>query len=143
MEEYKLSKSSKKNLSGIHKGLHELVMRVIKKSPYDFGIPEYGGLRTAQEQNNLFHRRPKVTSLDGFKRKSYHQTGNAFDIFIFFDGKADWSDPEKYRAVWEALECEFKVMQEEGIFCKHEFFEWGGDWVNFKDYPHFQLVEKL
>ena len=35
-----------------------------------------------QEQNNLFHQRPKVTQIDGFKKKSYHQSGNAVDIFI-------------------------------------------------------------
>lgn len=139
MSEFKLSKSSKKNLSGIKPELIQLVERVIKKSPWDFGIPQYGGFRTAQEQNNLFHRRPKVTQLDGFKRKSYHQTGNAFDIFIYFEGKARWDVPKKYEDVWNCIQEEFNLMKEEGIFCKHEVIEWGGDWVRFKDYPHFQL----
>ena len=65
--DFKLSKNSKKNIKGIDKRLIKLVNRVLAKSDIDFGIPNYGGFRTAQEQNNLFHKRPKVTQLDGFK----------------------------------------------------------------------------
>lgn len=138
--DFKLSKSSKKNLSGIDSRLIKLVGRVIKKSPFDFGIPEYGGFRTPQEQNNLYHRRPKVTHIDGFKKKSYHQTGNAFDIFIYFEGRARWDNPKQYEAVWECIKDEFGLMQDEGIFEKDEEIQWGGNWKRFKDYPHFQII---
>lgn len=140
MNNFKLSKRSKKYLSGVNKNLIKLIERVIKKSPFDFGIPQYGGMRTAQEQNNLFHKIPKVTQLDGFKKKSYHQTGNAFDIFIFYDGKAVWAGhEEKYMAVWKVIEEEFNSMKVEGIFSENEFIQWGGNWKRFKDYPHFQM----
>lgn len=141
-KEFKLSRNSKKNLSGVEKNIIELVNRVIKKSPYDFGIPKYGGKRTAQEQNNLFHQRPKVTTLDGFKKKSYHQTGKAFDIFVFFEGRARWDCPEKYEAIWQVIESEFNIMKEEGEFLPTDFIEWGGNWKRFRDYPHFQIVTK-
>ena len=32
-------------------------------------------------------------------------------------------------------------MQEENIFEQEEKFEWGGDWIKFKDLPHFQIVK--
>ena len=56
MEDFKFSKNSKKNIKGVRKSIIEMVERVLKKSEHDFGIPPYGGLRTAQEQNNLFHQ---------------------------------------------------------------------------------------
>lgn len=60
---FKLSRSSKKNIKGIDKRLIDLVNRVLAKTKVDFGIPGNGGMRTAQEQNNLFHQRPKVTQV--------------------------------------------------------------------------------
>lgn len=142
MASFKFSRNSKKNIKGCKEPVIDLANRVIVKSPYDFGIPQYGGLRTAQEQNNLFHRVPKVTQLDGFKRKSYHQTGWAFDIFIYHDGKACWDCIDFYKAVWKEIEKEFYKMKEEGKFDKDQFIEWGGNWLRFKDYPHFQIVRK-
>ena len=139
MGNYKLSRNSKKNLKGIKSNLIDLVERSLKKSEHDFGIPKYGGFRSPQLQNNLYHQRPKVTQLDGFKRKSYHQTGNAFDIFIFHDGRACWDCPEKYRAVWKIVKIEFAIMQAEGLFEKDEEIQWGGNWRRFKDLPHFQI----
>ena len=67
MATHKLSKSSKKNLEGVEDIVFLIVSRVLKKSEHDFGIPRDGGKRTPQRQNNLFHQRPKVTHLDGFK----------------------------------------------------------------------------
>lgn len=138
---YKLSKNSTKHLKGIKQNLIILVKRSLKKSPHDIGIPVSGGFRTAQFQNNLFHQRPKVTQLDGFKRKSYHQTGNAFDIFIYDEHKACWSCLEKYKEVSDVIKAEFEIMKEEGIFRKDQFLIWGGDWKRFKDRPHFQINE--
>jgi len=31
-------------------------------------------------------------------------------------------------------------MKEEGLFKENEKFEWGGDWIRFKDLPHFQIT---
>jgi len=138
MANFKLSSRSKKNLKGIDKRLIKLVNRVLKKSEIDFGIPQYGGFRTAQEQNNLFHKRPKVTQLDGFKRISYHQSGNAFDIFVYDEHGACWDCLDKYIELSKMFKAEFQEMKDEGIF-KEETFTWGGDWTRFKDYPHYQI----
>ena len=136
---YKLSKNSKKNIKDVDSRLKTLVNRVIKKSPHDFGIPGNGGFRTAQEQNNLFHQRPKVTQLDGFKNKSYHQSGKAFDIFIYDEHGACWDCVKKYKEVSDIIKSEFDSMKEEGIFNEEETLQWGGDWTRFKDLPHFQI----
>lgn len=147
MSKFKLSRSSKKNLSGVRPEIKELVSRVLAKSNIDFGIPQWGGLRTAQEQNNLFHTRDKngrrVTFLDGFQKISYHQTGNAFDIFVYYEGAARW---EGYEHMYDELSILFKeefcLMQEEGIFDENEVIEWGGDWKRFIDRPHFEIRKR-
>tara|TARA_R110000796_G_scaffold24935_1_gene70797 strand:- start:92 stop:523 length:432 start_codon:yes stop_codon:yes gene_type:complete len=136
---YKLSKNSKKNIKDVDSRLKTLVNRVIKKSPHDFGIPGNGGFRTAQEQNNLFHQKPKVTQLDGFKNKSYHQSGKAFDIFIYDEHGACWDCVKKYKEVADIIKSEFDLMKEEEIFNVEETLQWGGDWTRFKDLPHFQI----
>jgi peptidoglycan L-alanyl-D-glutamate endopeptidase CwlK len=139
MSDFKLSKNSKENIKGVREEIKALVNRVLAKSPHDFGIPGYGGKRTAQEQNNLFHQRPRVTQLDGFKKKSYHQSGNAFDIFIYDEHGACWACRDKYKDVAVLIKEEFKLMQQECIFDEKEKLEWGGDWIRFKDIPHFQI----
>lgn len=149
MGSFKLSKNSKKNIKGTREGIIVLIDRVLRKSPHDFGIPGYGGFRTAQEQNNLYHSRvdgKRVTYLDGFKRKSYHQSGNAFDIFLYIDGRACWDCVKAYSEVAKIFKEEFKTMKEEQRSgdIKHWFKEdeqlyWGGDWKRFKDRPHFEI----
>lgn len=139
MSSFKLSRRSKKNLKGIDDRLYELVERSLKKSNHDFGIPQYGGLRTPQEQNNLFHKIPKVTWLDGFKKKSYHQSGKAFDIFVFDEHGACWDCIDKYKDIARVIFEEFDLMKSEGIFNEDKELKWGGNWIRFKDYPHFEL----
>ena len=136
---FKLSTSSKKNIKGVRRGIVVLVNRVIKKSPHDFGIPEYGGKRSPQEQNNLYHRIPKVTQIDGFKRISYHQSGNAFDIFVYDEHGACWECHIKYKEIKDVFMEEFDLMKEGGLFKEDEKLYWGGDWKKFCDRPHFEI----
>lgn len=101
----------------------------IKESPYEFQIPPFGGLRTAEEQHGLFLK--KVSKCDGYKNKSYHQTGKAFDIFILINGKATW-DKKYYLSVARHIQ---KVAKEKFNL----IVEWGGDFKSFFDAPHFQI----
>lgn len=137
-KEFKLSKNSKKNIKDVRSEIKVLVDRVLSISSHDFGIPSDGGKRTAQEQNNLYHKRPPVTNVDGFKNISYHQTGNAVDIFIYDEHGACWDCINKYKEVADLFKSEFKKMQEEGLFKKTEQIRWGGDWRN-PDRPHFEV----
>jgi peptidoglycan LD-endopeptidase CwlK len=124
-----LSKTSLDRLKGINPVLVEIVKEGIKNSPYDFGIPPFGGLRTAEEQNGLFIK--KVSKCDGYKKKSYHQSGNAFDIFVLKDGKATW-DKKYYPPVARHLQ---KIAKEKFNIN----LIWGGDWKTFVDMPHFEV----
>lgn len=124
---YKLSKRSYENLNGVDAQLIAIIVEAVKESPFDFGIPSSGGLRTAEEQKALFEK--GKSKCDGSRKKSYHQTGKAFDIYAYVNGKASWNR-EHLSAIADhikkvALE-EFKIV-----------LTWGGDW-KWKDMPHFQ-----
>jgi len=126
---YKLSKRSYERLNGVDAILIAIVTEAIKESPYDFGIPKSGGLRTAEEQYILYKKgRSKA---DGFKKKSYHQSGKAFDIFAYVGGKASW-DKKHLEAIAEHI-----ISIANGMFDID--LEWGGNWRSFKDMPHFQI----
>ena len=128
---YKLSKRSLRRLKGVEPILVAILVEGIKDSPFDFGIPQHGGFRTESEQNLLYKQRPKVTNIDGIRRKSYHQTGRAFDIFAFVDGEATW-EPKYYAPIARHLQ---KIAKER----YNVILEWGGDWNRFIDLPHFQI----
>ena len=126
---YKLSKRSRERLNGINPILIQIVEEAIKESPYDFGIPSFGGLRTAEEQHYLFNK--KVSKCDGYNKKSYHQSGNAFDIYAYVDGKASWKH-EYYKPIAEHI---MKIAKEQF----DTELSWGGNWTSFVDLPHFQI----
>jgi peptidoglycan L-alanyl-D-glutamate endopeptidase CwlK len=126
---YKLSKRSYERLNGIDAILIAIVTESIKESPYDFGIPRSGGLRTAEEQYILF--KDGKSKCDGFKKKSYHQSGKAFDIFAYVDGSASW-DKEHLTAIAIHIQ---KIAKDQF----NVDLEWGGDWKSFRDMPHFQI----
>lgn len=126
---YKLSKRSRSRLEGIDPILIEIVEEAIKDSPFDFGIPSSGGLRTAEDQHELFMK--KVSKCDGYNNKSYHQTGKAFDIYGYVDGKASWK-----REHLTAIAQHIKKVAKDKFNVK---LTWGGDWTRFVDMPHFQI----
>ena len=149
MQKHNLSSSSRNNLEGVKTAIILLIERSLKKSPYDFGIPKDGGKRTKERQQYLYSigrtielDKGIVTNLDGIKKKSIHQFGMAFDIFLYDDHGACWSCLGKYEDIAEVIKTEFTLMQKEGHFCKCEKLVWGGDWKSFQDLPHFQISKK-
>lgn len=94
-------------------------------------------LRTFTEQNDLYAQgRTKdgkiVTHAKG--GESYHNYGLALDFCLLLQkGKeVSWNrnldlDADNQKD-WDEVVAVFK----------HYGWEWGGDWTNFKDYPHFQ-----
>jgi hypothetical protein len=128
---YKLSKRSKERLVGVDTILVAIIEDSIIDSPYDFGIPKYGGLRTAEEQNKLY--KDRKSKCDGYEILSYHQSGKAFDIFGYVDGKATWD-----KSILTSIA---RHIQSVALDCYGVELRWGGDWVNFKDLPHFEWRE--
>ena len=91
--------------------------------------------RSPAEQNALYLKKPKVTNAKAFQ--SIHNYGLAFDIVILRDKdnngtfeSIDWDINSEY----------FKTVV---AYFKSKGYAHGGDWKNFKDYPHFEKTFNL
>ncbi len=132
MMTFKLSARSQERLNGVDNRIFSIVELALTISPIDFGIPEHGGFRTAAEQRNLFKSSRSITKCDGIEIKSEHQSGLAFDIYAYVDGKASW-DRTHLTQVAAAL------LQAAALLGYP--LTWGGNWKSWQDMPHFQLEE--
>jgi len=94
--------------------------------------------RTAQEQNALFNKRPKVTLAKAWE--SIHNYGLAFDIVLLYDNDGNGNFEE---ASWSQIRDFDKDSKADWMeivnYFKSKGWEWGGDWKSFKDAPHFEL----
>ena len=61
---------------------------------------------------------------------SRHLTGHAVDLGALLEGKIRWDWP-LYHEIAAAMKEAARELEVE--------IEWGGDWRNFPDGPHFQL----
>jgi peptidoglycan L-alanyl-D-glutamate endopeptidase CwlK len=120
-----LSAQSEKKLVGVHHDLVKVVRRALQITPVDFTVLE--GLRTIERQKQLVKAGASRTM------KSRHLTGHAVDLAPLLDGKVAWDWP-LYRQLAPAVK---QAAKELGVK-----IEWGGDWVSFKDGPHWQLPWK-
>lgn len=127
---FKFSRNSIERMNGVDKNLRNVAYRALQISKVDFGIPAYGGRRTAEEQKQLFD--DGKSQLDGTNKKSYHQTGKALDVYAYVDGKASW-EKEHLAMVAAAM---LQAASEMGVK-----LEWGGLWTSFVDMPHFQIPD--
>ena len=116
---------------GVNNTLMNCATLALKKSQHDMTIPWMGGLRTAEQQNRIF--KTGASTLDGFTRKSYHQTGNALDVIPVHGG---YSNDKAFR---HFAQCMFNAWQEMEV--KGYRLEWGGHWQDFLDQPHWQIIK--
>ena len=114
MSEFKLSKRSLDRIEGIDDELSTLVRTAIHNTPYDFGIPNLGGLRTIEEQRAL------VDSGASKTMKSKHLDGMAFDFMVFLGPRVCW-ELKFYDDVGDAI---VKTAKDMGI----KQLKWGGAW---------------
>ena len=119
---YKLGNRSKNNLQGIHPHLVAVVERAIIITEQDFTVIE--GLRTKERQRQLVRKGASKTM------NSRHLTGHAVDIAPWVDGTVSW-DWDHFYPIATAMKSVARELQIP--------IEWGGDWVSFKDGPHWQL----
>jgi peptidoglycan L-alanyl-D-glutamate endopeptidase CwlK len=127
---FKLSSNSIMNMAGIDDRLVDVVELAITLTNIDFGVPKTGGLRTVQDQAQLFTS--GKSKADGRTHKSYHQTGKAVDLFAYVDGKASWDELHLSLCAAAMLQ----AAAELNIPLK-----WGGLWKSWQDYPHFELKD--
>ena len=139
---YKFGSRSLNNLKGVHPNMVRLMNESIKDSPYDFTITE--GLRTTKRQNELYQQgrtKPgiKVTSLDGYNKKSNHQAksdgyGYAVDLYPYINGSVR-VEYERYKKETNAI-AEHILSTAKRLGIK---VECGGYWKSPFDPPHFEL----
>lgn len=133
---------SKKKLATVHPDLQKVLNEAIEH--FDFTIV-YGS-RTVEEQLELFKVGRKivngqwvvvgktVTKLDGINKKSKHnyKPSKAVDIAPW-TGTIDWGNLSAFKEMADVMKAAAKTVGVEIV--------WGGDWENFRDYPHFELKE--
>lgn len=129
---YKLSNTSKKRLEGVDSRIHQIIDLALTLSKVDFGIPEYGGVRTEIEQHKLFLKGKGVTEKDGKYKRSVHQDGRAFDVFAYVEGKATWDTVYMAQVACAILQAANMLGYK---------LKWGGLWISIVDMPHFELAD--
>ncbi len=133
----KLSKRSLANLQSVDPLLIAIMVDSIKDSPYDYGIPSTGGVRTDEEQHKLFL--DGKSKCDGYDKKSKHQPkelrgmkiGKAVDFYGYVNGGATWDT-----AILTAIARHIQKVAKDRYNIN---LTWGGDWKSFRDMPHLQL----
>ena len=123
---FTLGSKSKSKLIGVHPDLVAVVERAMEISTeQDFTVLE--GLRTKERQRRLVRDGKSQTM------NSRHLTGHAVDLAPVVNGSISW-DWDYY---WELERVMKQASKELGVP-----IEWGGDWITFKDGPHWQLPRK-
>jgi peptidoglycan L-alanyl-D-glutamate endopeptidase CwlK len=122
MGNFAFGERSKKNLTGVHPDLVKVATKALELSQIDFTVTE--GLRTKERQAQLMAAGASKTM------NSRHITGHAIDIAPIIAGEVRWDWPP-----FQELAKAFKLAAKE----ENVPIVWGGDWVSFKDGPHFEL----
>jgi peptidoglycan L-alanyl-D-glutamate endopeptidase CwlK len=113
-------------LAGIHPDLARVIRRAAEMGVLAFTVTE--GVRTLARQKQLYAAGASTTM------RSRHLTGHAVDLAVLVGGHVRWDWPLYHRlaGVVKAAAEELAVP-----------IAWGGDWVHFKDGPHFELPRDL
>ena len=126
----KLPPSSLAKLRGVHPDLVRVVLRCADDwKDKDTGFIVTQGVRTLQEQNLLVKKGASKT-LRSRHLKAPNGYAHAVDLAAVIKGQLRWDWP-LYDRLAKAMKAAAKTEKVP--------LEWGGDWVSFKDGPHFQL----
>jgi len=130
-----LDARSLKRLEGVHEDLVAVVKRAAELTDQPFIVTE--GLRSIERQKKLVAAGASTTL------RSRHLTGHAVDLaaFLDLDGSGDYTSGDNIRWDWP-LYGRIASHMKTAAFQLDIPIEWGGDWVSFKDGPHFQLPWK-
>ena len=134
---FSLSNTSKQRLETTNPLIQKIINEALSTSMIDFGIPQYGGKRTVEEQKALYD--DNKSKCDGKVKKSYHQTGNAVDIVAYVNGHYTY-DTRYYYMLGHHILSTAKRLGVTNL-------RWGGDWdkdwdlddQSFNDLCHFEL----
>ena len=134
---YRWGKSSVKYINTVNDILQILAHRIISRVIYDLSVLNTGGLRTAEMQHDIFLT--GNSECDGYKKKSYHQSGLAIDFVPYIDGKNTWSNGLAFltnaKTIFECWDEMVAAGENQGYY-----LHWGGYWGD-KDLDGDQLLE--
>lgn len=120
-----LNDRSEKNLKGVHPDLVRVVRKaalLLAEGPIGFIVTE--GLRTKERQKELYDAGASKTM------DSRHLTGHAVDLAATVTGEVRWDWP-LYRTLADLMKAAAEIEKVN--------IAWGGDWLTFRDGPHFEL----
>ena len=117
-------KRSRLKLDTCHPDLQEILREAIRI--YDFSI--LCGSRNEEEQNELFDTGRSKVKYPHSKHNS--DPSRAVDIAPY---PIDWNDKERFHELAGIIKA---VAYDKGVELK-----WGGDFKNFFDGPHFELID--
>lgn len=128
----KLSAKSLEKLSRVHPDLQRVVKRAAGMGKLDLIVIE--GERTLEKQRALVEKGASQTMRSRHVREM-NQCGEvcAVDLGVMVGGSLRWDWPLYYK---------LGALMKEAAEIEGVKIEWGGDWVKFKDGPHFQLPWK-
>lgn len=136
MGTFKLGSSSLRRLEGVDDELVECVKRALSKSKYDMTVAWRGGLRTAEQQREIFDR--EKSKCDGYEIKSYHQTGLAVDVIPIGDIAAAYKNTRTLNHFARLMMSEWQLMLMEGS--ASGYMIWGGTFGRTGwDKPHYEI----
>jgi peptidoglycan L-alanyl-D-glutamate endopeptidase CwlK len=126
----KLTSASYAKLRGVHPDL----VRVVMRCAADWADPATGfivtcGVRTLEEQKILKAKGASKT-LRSRHLKAANGFAHAVDLACTIKGQVRWDWP-----LYDRLAKRMKAAAR----AEKVPIEWGGDWVSFKDGPHYQL----
>jgi peptidoglycan L-alanyl-D-glutamate endopeptidase CwlK len=116
------------------RGVHPDLVRVVMRCAADWADPATGfivtcGVRTLEEQKILKAKGASKT-LRSRHLKAANGFAHAVDLACTIKGQVRWDWP-----LYDRLAKRMKAAAR----AEKVPLEWGGDWVSFKDGPHFQL----
>ena len=125
-----LNTTSMARLRGVHPDLVRVVLRCAADwKDKDTGFIVTCGVRTLEEQKVLVAKGASKT-LRSRHIPAKNGYGHAVDLAAAIQGQVRWDWP-LYDKLAKAMKAAAKAEKVP--------LEWGGDWVSFKDGPHFQL----
>ena len=122
------------NLHGIHPDLRRVMDRALQEAPFAFVVTE--GMRTIGRQRELVRIGASKTL------NSRHLTGHAVDLVPYVDidkdGKVEVEEMYSWPLYYKLAPVIKAAADKEDVA-----IVWGGDWVKFRDGPHWELDRRV
>jgi peptidoglycan L-alanyl-D-glutamate endopeptidase CwlK len=125
---YKFSNRSIAQLATAHPDLSRVFYRALLESEIDFAILE--GVRSLARQKILFAKGVTRTLKSRHLPSLSDGLSRAVDVAPIVNGEVSW-DWTFYDVLAQAIKTAAKLERVP--------IEWGGDWITFRDGPHWQL----